>query len=81
MNRNNRSSHKFGLLHRNECSSVNRKNKTSQRWVDGFAVVFLLLAEELPAVPAVVASLSKGEANRAAGAAVNHLVLHPVIGG
>lgn len=39
-----------------------------------------LLAEELPAVPAVVASLGQGEANGAAGAAVHHLVLHPVIG-
>lgn len=38
------------------------------------------MAEELPAVPAVVASLGEGEANRAAGAAVNHLVLHPVVG-
>lgn len=44
------------------------------------AVTSLLLAEELPAVPAVVASLGEGEANRAAGAAVNHLVLHPVVG-
>lgn len=42
-------------------------------------VIDLLLAEELPAVPAVVASLGEGEANRAARAAVNHLVLHPVV--
>ncbi len=44
------------------------------------AVISLLLAEELPAVPAVVTSLGEGEANRAARAAVNHLVLHPVVG-
>lgn len=40
----------------------------------------LLLAEELPAVPAVVAALSEGEAHRAARAAVHHLILHPVVG-
>lgn len=40
----------------------------------------LLLAEELPAVPAVVTSLGEGEANGAAGAAVHHLILHPVVG-
>lgn len=39
-----------------------------------------LLAEELPAVPAVVASLGEREADGAAGAAVHHLVLHPVVG-
>lgn len=39
----------------------------------------LLLAEELPTVPAVVAPLGEGEANRASGAAVHHLVLHPVV--
>lgn len=39
-----------------------------------------LLAEELPAVPAVVASLRQREADGAAGAAVHHLVLHPVVG-
>lgn len=44
------------------------------------ATNFLLLAEELPTVPAVVASLGEGEANRAARAAVHHLVLHPVVG-
>lgn len=38
------------------------------------------MAEELPAVPAVVTSLSEGEANRAARAAVHHLILHPVVG-
>lgn len=43
------------------------------------AVIYSLLAEELPTIPAVVASLGEGEANRAAGAAVNHLVLHPVV--
>lgn len=42
--------------------------------------IVLLLAEELPAVPAVVAPLGEGEAHRAAGAAVHHLVLHPVVG-
>lgn len=41
----------------------------------------LLLAEELPAVPAVVTPLGEGEAHRAARAAVHHLVLHPVVGG
>lgn len=41
--------------------------------------IYLLLAEELPAVPAMVASLSKREADCAARAAVNHLVLHPVV--
>lgn len=41
--------------------------------------MILLLAEELSAVPTMVASLSKREANRAAGAAVHHLVLHPVV--
>lgn len=40
----------------------------------------LLLAEELPAIPAVVTSLSEGEANRATRAAVHHLILHPVVG-
>lgn len=40
---------------------------------------FLPLTEELPAVPAVVASLRQGEADGAAGAAVHHLVLHPVV--
>lgn len=40
----------------------------------------LLLAEELPAVPAVVTPLGEGEANGAAGAAVHHLILHPVVG-
>lgn len=39
-----------------------------------------LLAEELPAVPAVVTSLGQREADGAAGAAVHHLVLHPVVG-
>lgn len=39
----------------------------------------ILLAEELPAVPAVVASLSEWEANGAAGAGVNQFVLHPVV--
>lgn len=38
------------------------------------------MAEELPAVPAVVASLGQREADGAAGAAVHHLVLHPVVG-
>lgn len=38
------------------------------------------LAEELPAVPAVVAPLRQGEANAAAGAAVPPFVLHPVVG-
>lgn len=38
------------------------------------------MAEELAAVPAVVASLGEGEAHRAARAAVHHLVLHPVVG-
>lgn len=38
------------------------------------------MAEELPAVPAVVASLRQREADGAAGAAVHHLVLHPVVG-
>lgn len=38
-----------------------------------------LLAEELPTVPAVVAPLGEGEAHGAAGAAVHHLVLHPVV--
>lgn len=40
----------------------------------------VLLAEELTTVPAVVASLSEGEANCAARATVHHLVLHPVVG-
>lgn len=39
------------------------------------------MAEELPAVPAVVTPLGEGEAHRAARAAVHHLVLHPVVGG
>lgn len=39
-----------------------------------------LLAEELPAVPAVVAALREGETHGAARAAVHHLVLHPVVG-
>lgn len=42
-------------------------------------VGFLLLAEELSAVPAVVSPLGEGEAHGAAGAAVHLLVLHPVI--
>lgn len=39
------------------------------------------MAEELPAVPAVVTALGEGEAHRAARAAVHHLILHPVVGG
>lgn len=47
---------------------------------DDFKEQDLLLAEELPAVPAVVAALGEGEAHGAARAAVHHLVLHPVVG-
>lgn len=49
-------------------------------WEDVFKGDDLLLAEELPAIPAVVTSLGEGEANGAAGATVHHLVLHPVVG-
>lgn len=56
------------------------KNQEVKGKVCTAAVISLLLAEELPAVPAVVASLGEGEANGAAGAAVHHLVLHPVVG-
>lgn len=52
--------------------------KSILRWTN-CRIMILLLAEELSAVPTMVASLSKREANRAAGAAVHHLVLHPVV--
>lgn len=52
--------------------------KSMLRWKN-CRIMILLLAEELSAVPTMVASLSKREANRAAGAAVHHLVLHPVV--
>lgn len=41
----------------------------------------LLLAEELPTVPAVVPSFCERKAHRAAGAAVPAFVLHPVVCG
>ena len=63
---------------------VHRSHFILQTFKNNFLSEFrnkeLLLAEELPAVPAVVASLGEGEPNRAAGAAVHHLVLHPVVG-
>lgn len=57
--------------------------RSGYKWddtIDHFKRHDLLLAEKLTTIPAVVTSLSEGEANRAARAAVHHLVLHPVVG-
>lgn len=58
---------------------VKIKIKRGEKIKERKCEIDLLLAEELPAVPAMVASLGKREADCAAGAAVHNLVLHPVV--